>query len=792
MNRVILAEIIEAYKANFTQIDKDERYKWEAVANFQNNWDPDASDFALMLGKSLAKSQNLLSAAGYFAKRMITAFAEKYPDEVKASFADLFDETRPILERVRDFKSSIEDIFVKYAVEEPSRKNHYQDLHAISVYLSFAYPDKYYIYKRGLFTEFAKRTDFINVPKRGRDENLPSYFEMCDEILAFIAGDEDLRGLSRSRLDDKCYADKNYHILAADIVYLGCSCTLNPHTWWPAESEYSPGISKEEWLRLLEDKTVFTPDAFAVMKRMKDMGGMATCTELSKKYGRKTNFYNSISASLAKRVAKATNCPVLERDNWGSKWWPILFVGQYAKKETDGSYIWKLRRELSEALDLVDLSDIPLFAADERTLKHQYWWLTANPRIWSFSQIRVGEEQSYTIRNENGNKRRIFQNFLDARAGDIVIGYESTPVKQITALCKISRESDGQTILLEKTESLISPVDYSALKNIEELQESEYFVNPQGSLFKLTEREYNIIMDEVRDANPLGGDEEPPVYGKDDFIDEVYMDEAQYDSLVMLLKRKKNIILQGPPGVGKTFAAKRLAYSILGKKDDRKVEFIQFHQNYSYEDFMMGYKPQGENFELKYGVFYKFCQRAENNPDDKFFFIIDEINRGNMSKIFGELLMLIEDGYRGKKIILAYSGMPFAVPENLYIIGMMNTADRSLALIDYALRRRFSFFAFSPAFESEGFKKYQKRLGSDVFDELIGKIKKLNKAITEDPVLGEGFQIGHSYFCELSCPEERIAEIIEYDILPTISEYWFDDIEKIENWRKELHGILDG
>ena len=207
---------------------------------------------------------------------------------------------------------------------------------------------------------------------------------------------------------------------------------------------------------------------------------------------------------------------------------------------------------------------------------------------------------------------------------------------------------------------------------------------------------------------------------------------------------------------------------------------------------MMGYKPQGENFELKYGVFYKFCQRAENNPDDKFFFIIDEINRGNMSKIFGELLMLIEDGYRGKKIILAYSGIPFAVPENLYIIGMMNTADRSLALIDYALRRRFSFFAFSPAFESEGFKKYQKRLGSDVFDELIGKIKKLNKAITEDPVLGEGFQIGHSYFCELSCPEERIAEIIEYDILPTISEYWFDDIEKIENWRKELHGILDG
>lgn len=792
MNKVVLAEIIALYKANFTQIDKDERYKWEAAACFQNNWDIGAADFALMLNNSLAKSGNLLSSAGYFAKRMIKALAEQYPDEVKALFSDLFDETEPVLKRVRNFKQSVEDVFAKYTIDNPSRKNHFQDVHAISVYLSFAYPDKYYIYKRGLFTEFAKRVEFTNIPKQGRDESLPCYFEMCNEILAFIAEDEDLKELSRSRLDDQCFADTNFHLLVTDIVYFGCRCTLNSHSWWPAETEYTPGISKEEWLSLLKNKEVFTPDALAVMKRMKDIGGMATCTGLSKKYGRSPNFYNGVSVHLAKRVVKATDCPVMERDNWGSKWWPVLFVGQYATKKTDGNYFWKLRRELAEALDLIDLSDIPLFTLDEPASEPQYWWLNANPKIWSFSQIRVGEEQSYTIRNENGNKRRVFQNFLDARAGDIVIGYESTPIKQVTALCKISRENDGQTILLEKTESLISPVDYEALKNIEELQKSEYFVNPQGSLFKLTKQEYNIIMDEIRDANPQACEEEIPAYDKKDFIDEVYMDEAQYDSLVMLLKRKKNIILQGPPGVGKTFAAKRLAYAILGKKDDAKVEFVQFHQNYSYEDFMMGYKPQGEAFELKYGVFYKFCQRAENNPDDKFFFIIDEINRGNVSKIFGELLMLIEDGYRGKKITLAYNGMQFAVPENLYIIGMMNTADRSLALIDYALRRRFSFFAFSPAFESEGFKNYQKRLGGDVFDELIEKIKKLNKAITEDPVLGEGFQIGHSYFCELPCPEEGIAEIIEYDILPTISEYWFDDLEKIAYWQKELRGVLDG
>ena len=152
-------------------------------------------------------------------------------------------------------------------------------------------------------------------------------------------------------------------------------------------------------------------------------------------------------------------------------------------------------------------------------------------------------------------------------------------------------------------------------------------------------------------------------YKKDDFLKEVYMTEAKYDRLAAVLKKKKNIILQGAPGVGKTFAAKRLAYSMMGEVDDSRIEYIQFHQNYSYEDFMMGYKPVDDGFELKYGIFYRFCQKAENHLDKDYFFIIDEINRGNMSKIFGELLMLIEPDYRGNKITLAYNGLSFSVPK---------------------------------------------------------------------------------------------------------------------------------
>ena len=281
-------------------------------------------------------------------------------------------------------------------------------------------------------------------------------------------------------------------------------------------------------------------------------------------------------------------------------------------------------------------------------------------------------------------------------------------------------------------------------------------------------------------------------YTKEDFLSEVYMTEESYATLAALLKNKKNLILQGAPGVGKTFAAKRLAYSMMGKKDDSKIEFIQFHQNYSYEDFVMGYKPQDEGFKLTNGIFYKFCMTAADHPDTDYFFIIDEINRGNMSKIFGELLMLIEKDYRGTKATLAYSGTAFSVPQNLYIIGMMNTADRSLAMIDYALRRRFSFYEMEPGFNSEGFKLYQTSLQNETFNALIEQIIDLNREINADDSLGPGFRIGHSYFCgQENCTEEWMKSVVYYDIIPLLQEYWFDDRQKVQQWENLLIGVFN-
>lgn len=285
-----------------------------------------------------------------------------------------------------------------------------------------------------------------------------------------------------------------------------------------------------------------------------------------------------------------------------------------------------------------------------------------------------------------------------------------------------------------------------------------------------------------------------PAYTRQDFLSEVYMTEERYDLLTGLLKNKKNVILQGAPGVGKTFTAKRLAYSMMGCKDDYRIGFVQFHQSYSYEEFIMGYRPDGAEYKLRNGVFLEFCKKAAADPDREYFFLIDEINRGNMSRIFGELLMLIEKDYRGTPALLAYTGTPFCVPENVYIIGMMNTADRSLAMIDYALRRRFGFFEITPGFDTPGFQEYASGLENSQFQNMVSLVCQLNQEIAADESLGSGFCIGHSYFCGqtgASCTKEWIYSVVEFDLIPMISEYWFDDREKQEHWKTLLRGVCN-
>ncbi|WP_040380682.1 AAA family ATPase [Dialister succinatiphilus] len=674
-NQLRLKEALRQYKKDFVATHwNEEKYKWEAVKCFQDNWDIHAADFEDMLSQSLSKTSNLLASTNNFPAGMIIEFAHAAPEKVRAMYMDLFDESKDVFGRIESFKKQSNILLKKY---KSTAKQHYQHENAITTYLWLRYPDKYYVYKYSEARSVSNKLDSNYKFKKGSyTDNLKSFYDFYNEIRESLKRDSTLIDLFKSQLTDDCYPDSELRTLTFDV-----------------------------------------------------------------------GFY--ISRNISKPADKESN--------------------------------------------QADSDDMEFTEKPKSSEEHRYWWLNANPKIWSFSNLQTSHVQEYTLFNENGNKRRVFQNFVDARAGDLVIGYESNPVKQVVALAKVSAANDGKKICFEKTESLVNPIDYRTLKECPELEQMEFFQNPNGTFFKLTKDEYEFIMDMIREENPLTSKDMNTSYTKKDFLSEVYMSENQYDRLSGVLLNKMNLILQGAPGVGKTFTAKRLAYSLMGEKDDSRIEFVQFHQNYSYEDFVMGYRPSGDSYELKYGIFYQFCKKAENQPDKKFFFIIDEINRGNLSKIFGELLMLIEKDYRGTKATLAYNGMPFSVPKNLYIVGMMNTADRSLAMIDYALRRRFSFFEMAPAFESKGFKEYQHSLDNRTFNELISEIVKLNGEISRDKSLGKGFCIGHSYFCgktKETCTNEWMQSVVNYDILPMLSEYWFDDDTKVQRWDHILHGVF--
>ena len=289
-----------------------------------------------------------------------------------------------------------------------------------------------------------------------------------------------------------------------------------------------------------------------------------------------------------------------------------------------------------------------------------------------------------------------------------------------------------------------------------------------------------------------------PPYTPREALADLFISKKRFFRILDALELRKNLILQGPPGTGKTFMARRLAWCLIGSKDYGSVEMVQFHQSYAYEDFVQGYRPTEDGgFTLRNGVFYEFCERAKYNLDKPYIFIIDEINRGNMSRIFGELLMLIEADKRKEQYAasLTYGGSRFFVPPNVYILGMMNTADRSLAIVDYALRRRFAFEDLVPAFDNRRFRRHL--LNNNIDKETVRLIRDrmatVNTKIRKDSELGKGFEIGHSYFVPRSHEEVDdnahtwYAGIVETQIAPLLREYWFDNPEKAE---RAVEGLL--
>lgn len=818
-----LSQVIEAYKKYFPSKIHDEIYKWKAVKHFRDNWHIDMDIFESMLSNALSKTENLLTSANSFPYKMIIKFAHDNTRTVRQMFRDLFDESQDLSSRFHNFMLEADKIKNDW---DPN-KAHYQNTNSISTYLWLKYPEKYYIYKYSEVVKAAKVLDASFKPKKGDISSVISAYKMFDIIAEYISQDRELREMLDDILTPDCDKDNNLHTMVVDICFFisryyiesGIESSSKPNTdaknvkyWLCAVGEngskwdecYNNGVVRLGWdpvgdlaqfatredivnrLQIVYGRNEsFTNDSLALWEFAHEMNigdiiyaKKGRSTIIGKGIIESEYFYNpALETYMNVRKVKWT-----ERGEW----------------TCDSPFAMKTLTEFTNYKEFIANIESLISGKEvisEPSTEHgNYWWLNASPKIWKMSEWKVGEEQDYTLYSENGGRRRVFQNFLDAKEGQVVICYETNPVKKITTLATVSQASDGEKIYFRKTKTLSEPVDLRTIKLIPELENLEFLSNSRGTFFKVTDEEYEVIMNLIRQNN----DDELesiscPIYTRKDFLNEVYMDEDVYDELVELLKTKKNVILQGAPGVGKTFCAERLAYSIMGKKDDRRIKTVQFHQSYSYEDFIMGYKPDGDKFKLKNGLFYNFCIEASNNPSEDYFFIIDEINRGNLSKIFGELLMMIEKDYRGKEVSLAYSDQGFHVPENVYIIGMMNTADRSLALIDYALRRRFSFFDMKPGFASHGFKAHIKATNNLKLIHIVNLITELNLDISKDDSLGAGFEIGHSYFCGKpeKITDSFIKRVIKYDIIPTIQEYWFDNEKKATEWADKLMGAIN-
>lgn len=300
-------------------------------------------------------------------------------------------------------------------------------------------------------------------------------------------------------------------------------------------------------------------------------------------------------------------------------------------------------------------------------------------------------------------------------------------------------------------------------------------------------------------------EDEPPVaplipYSLDDIVkDGCFISKEKIESILNRLRNKKNLILQGPPGTGKTWLARKLAFALIGQRDESKVRSVQFHPNLSYEDFVRGWRPSGEGkLTLVDGPFVTMRDEAENDPENGYVLVIEEINRGNPAQIFGEMLTLLETDKRtpDEALGLVYSRTPderFFIPNNLYVIGTMNIADRSLALVDLALRRRFAFIDLEPTL-GEPWRKWvhqKNKIDTETLTEIEHRIGNLNQTIADDASLGSQFRLGHSYVTppfEQPIDDGRkwYRDVVDSEIGPLLDEYWFEDLEKSENAKQKL------
>lgn len=794
-----IRRVVSQYKGSFEAWFPEEIYKWRAVQCFQEHWNPERADFAEMLKESLAQAGNLMDTNYAYPCKMIAFFAEKEPNTVRFMFQRLLDPQADVVEQIQSFEKSADGLLAKYQFKE-SMKQHYQGDRTICTYLFFAQPDRYFLYQYGKLKAFLAETGLRATCKMGDIQNVLTYQEVANQVLSCVRQDRELLNLfetKRAELGNSYYPDSEHHLLTDDIIYF--ASRLYKSGYWPASAEYDPEISAEQWLELLTDRSVCTAENLEILKTMQELGGEATCKQLSLRSGGSSAHYNGSMIQLARRVQGKTGCPLVQSKNEDQKWWPILFVGRTAIPDQPGTYSWKLRDELAEALELLSQKEVnnPMPFAKNTILYGppgtgktyqtvNYAVAIIEGRALEEVQTENHEEVLQRYRKYRQDGRIEFTTFHQS------FGYEDF-IEGIRPVFAEDNEEENGDICYEITDGVFKKFCATAQPPAVDPNQNPYGFSASPTIWKVSLggtgqhplRDYCMANSCIR----IGWDE----YGENITDDMDYHVGGKTVLNAFLYRMQPGDIILS------CYTAHSIdAIGVVTGEPEWRPEFDHYKRLRTARWLIQGKNIGIEEFRLEKSLTLSTIYRLNTTVETvievlgkhgfsgvapvkgtkgPYVFIIDEINRGNISKIFGELITLIEPSKRlGQseelQAKLPYSHKAFGIPDNVYLLGTMNTADRSIALLDTALRRRFSFVEMMPdsgvldGVEVEGIS-------------VSGLLTTLNRRI--EVLFDREHTLGHAFFTPLrqSPSIQTLGEIFRDKVIPLLQEYFYDDYEKI-------------
>jgi len=794
-----IKNIIALYKDDFIRINNEERFKWEAIHTYKKVWNIDADNFAQTVSAAFRNHGTLLRAGNYYPYKMLITFAEAEPETVRSLFKTLYNETLPFDERFRAFRDGFNKFY------GPQNLNSYQDLHAVSVYLTFEYPEKHHIYKYRVLKNFIKAIGYNsgNIDSMTDTEKYNLLSDVCGRVLELL--DDEVKEISMERLDENCYADEAFHILAHDIIYFGSQNVFSEDkedgVYWPSPEEYDPQISEAEWMDILNNRDITTIDTLRMLKMILMQGGESTCANLAEKYGNTHNHYNKLGSNFGERVKKALDCPDCI-DDGQVRFFPIPFLGRYITENGNKRYSWKLRDELKAALENTDLSDIDLTAKEELKMNiskntilygppgtgktyNTVLYAVAIIENKNLSEVKA-EEYNDVLSRYNEYKSEGLIEFTTFHQS---YGYEEF-IEGIKPI--LNSESDESDVKYTMEDGLFKAFCSRSSIPVAKKSDMELGLNKNPTIWKVSlwSTGDNPIRTECHENGHIriGWD----MYGAEITEDTDFSENGGKNVLNAFISQMKIGDIVFSCYSSTTIDAIGVVsgeYEWCGEEYDelnrrRKVNWIVKDIREDIVEINGGntmtlasvYRLKNIALSDAITIIEKYLPQAVEEKKNHVF-IIDEINRGNISKIFGELITLIEPTKRigqteGMKIRLPYSQTMFGVPDNVYILGTMNTADRSIAAIDTALRRRFRFKEIMPDVDV---------LNGITVEGVIIKnmLDKINKRITA--LYDREHTIGHSYFLPLKDNPtlDTLAVIFSDDIIPLLQEYFYEDYEKI-------------